>query len=408
MKNNVAFLLSILTASLFYWTGVSTSVAAPLVSIGENTDIFFNGSSSLRWASNIFRDEENEESDSSWIISPGFEVNVGRGITNADFSVITRYDIVRYDDNDRLDTELLNVEALGTYQSSRSKFNGSASFAESKINSGEINVIDDLVEFNTSAAELDAEYRVSPRFSLSAGVLYDEIDYRTYVERFSDRETTAYPFNVYYEMTPKLDLTLGYTYSTTDIIGGNSLEKDTDPLISYKQDVDFFNIGLRGNISSKLTGFFKIGYSTVSADDTILTKNGENYLTIDRNDKDMLGLDVNLTWMATSKLLCQLTLTRDYSIGGLGEATEVIRGYLVGNYSFNAQWSAMANLGYTDTDSYYLRRENEQFTGGMRVMYVLNPYWRLTAGYNYTDNNSNQAISSYEGETLDFTATLRY
>ena len=408
MKNKFVSLLSFLTASLFYWISASSSVAAPLVSIGDNTDIFFNGSSSLRWASNIFRDEDNEESDLSWIISPGFEVNVGRGITNADLTVITRYDIIRYDDYDRLDTELFNVEALGTYESSRSKLNGSASFAEIKINSGEINVINDLVEFNTTAGELDAEYRVSPKFSFSAGVLYDEIDYQTYVDRFSDRETVAYQFDLYYDLTPKLDLTLGYTYSSTDITGGNSFGGGFDPLTSYEQDVDFFNIGMRGNISTKLTGYFKIGYSTVSAGDSILTTNGVFDRLIDRNDKDMLGLDANLTWMATSKLLCQLALSRDYSIGGLGEATEVIKGYLVGNYSFNTQWSAMANLGYTDTNSYYLRRENEQFTGGLRVMYVLNPYWRFTAGYNYTENDSNQANSSYEGETLDLTATLRY
>ena len=53
---------------------------------------------------------------------------LGRGITNADFTVITRYDIVRYQDNDRLDTELFHIEALGTYESSRLSLNGSASF----------------------------------------------------------------------------------------------------------------------------------------------------------------------------------------------------------------------------------------------------------------------------------------
>ena len=116
MKNKFPFLLSFLTASLFYWISVSSSLAAPLVSIGDNTDIYFNGSSSLRWASNIFRNEQNEESDLSWTISPGLEVNLGRGITNADFTVITRYDIVRYEDNDRLDTELFHIEALGTFE----------------------------------------------------------------------------------------------------------------------------------------------------------------------------------------------------------------------------------------------------------------------------------------------------
>ena len=410
MKNKFPFPISFFTVCLFYWISAPSSVAAPFVSIGDNTDIYFNGSSSLRWASNIFRNEEDEESDLSWTISPGLEINIGRGISNADFTVITRYDIVRYEDYDRLDTELFHIEALGTYESSRLNLNGSASFDEIKMNDGQKNVTNDLVELDETAAELDVEYRVSPKFSFSAGVRYDETEYQTFKNLFSDRATTAYPFSVYYDLTPKLDLILGYTYSVTDIEGGNSFRAGFDPIFSYEQDVDFYNIGLRGNISTKLTGFFKIGYRTVSAGDTILYTNGviDPNESIDRNDRGMLGLDLSLTWMATSKLLYQLALSRDYNTGGLGEATEVNRANLVTNYSFNTHWSAMANLGYIETDSYYLARENEQFTGGLRFMYVLNTYWRFTAGYTYVDNDANRVNSSYDSETLDLTATLRY
>ena len=408
MKNNSPFLLYFLTVSLFYWISASSSVAAPFVSIGDNTDIYFNGSSSLRWASNIFRNEGDEESDLSWTISPGLEINIGRGISNADFTVITRYDIIRYEEYDRLDSELFHIEALGTYESSRLSLNGSASFSEIKMNDGTNNVTNDLVEFDKTSGELDAEYRVSPKFSFSAGIRYNETDYQTFRTLFSDRANTTYPLSVYYDLTPKLDLILGYTYSVTDIEGSNSFGGTFDPISSYEQETNFFNIGLRGNISSKLTGFFKIGYRTVSAGDTNLTNGGVPVRRIDRSDRDMLGLDAKLTWMATSKLLYQLALSREYNTGGLGEATEVNRANLVGNYSFNTHWSAMANLGYTETDSYYLARENEQFIGGLRIMYVLNTHWRFTAGYTYAENDSNQVNSSYDSETLDLTATLRY
>ena len=168
----------------------------------------FNGSSSLRWSSNLFRNENNEESDSSWIVSPGFEINVGRGISNADLTVVTRYDVVSYQDNDHLDTELFHIEALGSYETSRLNLNGSASFDEMKMNDGQNNVQNDLVELNTIAGDLGAEYRVSPKFSFSAGVRYNETEYQTYKDRLADRETTSFPLNVYYELTPKLDLTL--------------------------------------------------------------------------------------------------------------------------------------------------------------------------------------------------------
>jgi hypothetical protein len=119
----------------------------------------------------LFRNEDDEESDLSWTVSPGFEINVGRGISNADLTVITRYDVVSYQDNDQLDTELFHIEALGSYETSRLNLNGSASFDEIRLTAAEI-TFNDLVELNTTAGDLDAEYRVSPKFSFSAGVRY--------------------------------------------------------------------------------------------------------------------------------------------------------------------------------------------------------------------------------------------
>ena len=68
----------------------------------------------------------------------------------------------------------------------------------------------------------------------------------------------------------------------------------------------------------------------------------------------------------------------------------------------------MANLGYTDRDSTFIGLQEEQLSGGLRFMYSLNEYWRFSAGYSYYENDSNQAIRSYENETLDLTAILRY
>ena len=436
MKNPLLFLLHCLAASLLFWICSSSVVAAPLVSIGGNTDIFFNGSSSLRWSSNLFRNEDNEESDSSWTVSPGFEINVGRGISNADLTVVTRYDIVSYQDNDHLDTELFHIEALGSYETSRLNLNGSASFDEMKMNDGTNNVQNDLVELNTTTGDLEAEYRVSPKFSFSAGVRYDETEYQTYKDRLADRERTSFPLNVYYELTPKLDLILGYTYSTTDIEGSNSsfasdavagiipgtliVTEITERFqTGYERDSHFYNIGLRGNIKTKLTGYFKIGYRTRSLEDstvfeqyidpnTLLPVRPPATRSITRDDTGMLGLDANLTWMATTKLLVQLALSRDFGTGGEGESSGVTRANLVGNYSFNTQWSALANLGYTETDYPDDGRYEEQVTGGLRINYVLNTYWRFSAGYTFTDNDSSRANSSYDNNTLDLTAILRY
>ena len=83
--------------------------ASPLISIGDNAEVYFDGSSTARWTSNVFLSDENEEEDFLYILSPGFEFNIGNDASNADFTVLTRYDIVRYHDLTDLDVELLHV-----------------------------------------------------------------------------------------------------------------------------------------------------------------------------------------------------------------------------------------------------------------------------------------------------------
>ncbi|MFT5622165.1 MAG: hypothetical protein ACI9FZ_000085, partial [Bacteroidia bacterium] len=104
--------------------------AAPLISIGDNVDVFFNGLSSVRWQSNVFYDEKDEQEDVAFTVSPGFEVNVGRGLSDLDLSIITRYQIIRYDELSDLDSELFHIKAISSYKSSRWDVDGLVSYDE--------------------------------------------------------------------------------------------------------------------------------------------------------------------------------------------------------------------------------------------------------------------------------------
>lgn len=390
----------------------SSLPAAPLVSIGDSVDVFFNGSSSLRWSSNIFRNEDNEVDDLVWTLSPGFEVNVGRGVSNADLSVITRYDIIRYDDNDQLDVELFHIKALGSYRTSRLDLSASASFDEEKSNSGDSNLTQDLIETNNYGASLNGEYRFSPKFSFGAGVRYSEKEYLSpYDDRFADRESYTVPLDLFYELTPKVDLSVGYTYTNTDI------EETYNPsslsyVGEYETESHFINVGARGNLLPKLTGFFKVGYRMRSSDDSerIFDPYGAAVVLpkTKRNDSGMLGLDADLTWAATPKFTARLALGRDFGVGGEGQSTENSSINLSGNYSITSHFAASANLGYTLRDYSNTDREDDQYNGGFRLSYSPNQNWRFSSGYTYTENNSSDANRSYENHTLDLTATLRY
>jgi hypothetical protein len=403
--------------------------ASPLVSIGDSTDVFFSGSSSLRSTSNVFRDEDNEVSDLIWILSPGFEVNVGRGLSNANLSLITRYDIVRYEDESRLDTELFHIKAIGSYKTSRLDLSGSVSFDENKTSTGNESLVrvQDLIEFDTTKANFNGEYRFSPKFSFGAGVRYSEKEYKTFQENFADRETTSFPFDIFYELTPKVDLSVGYTYSNTDvdavdarqdvIVVGGVLTLRKSQLGGYEQDSHFFNIGARGNLLPKLNGFFKIGYRARSTEDSTFTftdtpLNGappsSGTRTINRDDTGMLGLDADLTWTATPKVTAILGLSRDFGVGGEGQSTENTGIDLRARYAINSQFSASANFGYTLRDFTNDDREDDRYNIGARLGYSLNQYWQFSTGYTYTENSSDAPSRSYEDHTIDLSVSLRY
>lgn len=387
MKNKQLCLLSLISSGLFFQSGVN---ASPLVSIGDHADLFFNGSSSLRWASNVFRNETNESDDLIWTVSPGFELDLGRGASNADFTVTTRYDILSYQDLSDLDTELFHIRADGSYRGSRLDLSASASYDESKTNSGDNNTLNDLIEFDTTVAKLDAEYRVSPKFSFGSGVRYSEREYGNYVDRFADRETVSLPLDVFYELTPKVDLSLGYMYSekdVADIAGGTS---------GYTQESSFYNVGARGNLLPKLTGFFKAGYRTRDSN------------RVDADGSGSLGLDADLTWSATPKLSVMLGLSRDFGVAGAGDSTEDTSVDLSSYYLISTHFAASANVGYTLRDYTNGAREDDQYVLGLRFSYSPNQYWSFSTGYTYDENSSNNAGSSYENHTLDLTATLRY
>ena len=150
--------------------------AAPLVSIGDSVDVFFNGSSSLEWQSNVFSDERGAVDDFKLTLSPGFEVNVGRGLSNVDLSIITRYDIVRFDEVTDLDNELFHIKAVGSYAGSRLSVNGLVSYDENQSNGadGNDNQKGKLSASETTAANLNGEYTLSPKFSFGAGVNYNQ------------------------------------------------------------------------------------------------------------------------------------------------------------------------------------------------------------------------------------------
>lgn len=404
---------SITFAVLFAW---STAVvhASPLISVGENVDVFFNGSSSLRWQSNVFYEDEQEEEDLLLVISPGLEVNVGRGLSNLDLSLITRYDIMRYDDLSHLDDEYFHIKAIGAYKSGRWDLNGLVSFDEEQSTSGQEGGFrnrGEIVESDNLRATFGGEYSLSPKFSVGLDLRYDDKDYINNDE-LSDCESFTVPIDIFYELTPKVDLSVGYEYRTEEI-GKIEIGDTTNGLFadSYDKETHYFNVGARGNLLAKLTGHFKVGYRMTDPDNSriVRVQSGSTaFSEVKRDSQDTLGLDANLTHLTTPKLTTFLRLHRGFDVGGQGQSTTNTSANLSASYALNDRFSASSFFGYTLREYEESDDDDNLYRAGVRLSYVPNRYWSFSTGYNYIENDSDRNRQDYENHTIDLSASLRY
>lgn len=371
--------------------------ASPLVSIGDQVDVFFTGTSSVSWQSNLFRSDTNEVEDFLLTLSPGFEFDFGRGLSNADFRITTRYDILSYDKSDDWNTETLHIKALGSYQASRLTVNGTVSFDETQTTLQDNVTVGSLVESEITAVNVKGEYVVSPKFSVGSGVSYSDRVYTTQEASYADRESYSIPVDVFYELTPKVDLSLGYQYTTRDV------ESVTLPSFksAYETESHFFNIGARGDLLPKLVGSVKVGYRQQDTDYSDATAD---------TDDSGLGIDTSLVWAASPKLAHTLLIARDFGSSGAGARIEESSINYKASYSIDSQWGASANLGYSLRE--YLDdandREDVYVSAGLRLNYSPNQYWSFGGGYTYMENDSDLAANSYENHKLDVSASLRY
>ena len=238
-------------------------------------------------------------------MSPGFEVNVGRGLSNVDLSIITRYDIVRFDEVTDLDNELFHIKAVGSYAGSRLTVNGLVSYDENQSNGadGNDNQKGKLSASETTAANLNGEYTLSPKFSFGAGVNYNKREYKE--SSSADRESYTVPLDIFYELTPKVDLSIGYTYTSTEV---SRTLSGVDGVDGYDKEQHFVNVGARGDLLPKLNGSFKIGFNTMDSDDPITRDGNGPEGRSDRDSSSSLGLDASFTYLATAKVSTQFEL----------------------------------------------------------------------------------------------------
>lgn len=366
--------------------GMLTAFSAPLVTVGDKLDIFFNGSVTGRFDSNVFLNEATKTSDYSFIISPGIEMQYGRN-TATTFSFLFREDIIQYVDNTNLNTNLSNVFLNAAHQGGRSTIAADFSYRQLSQNSQNINVVGDLVRRNKLDTGILYAYNISPKTDVELGFRYEYEHFVNFQNLFNDRMIYTIPLDVYYKITPKIEIGLAYQFRYTDI--------DNTVLNQGNNRTDnFFGLAVRGELAPKLTARIHAGATHRSVQnqpsDTTFTARG------------------TLLYELTQKVLIRGSFNRDFLTGGAAQNILNTGGSLGVVYNYSEFISTDAFLSYSNANYLNSPQDDDNYGAGVTVSYTPNAYLRFSAGYIYQNNASNALGASYMANIVNLTASLRY
>lgn len=359
--------------------GSASLSAAPFLAIGDSSELFLTATTGARFEDNVLLTENNTLDDVALEFVPGVELVFGKGsLYSGTFAV--QHKFVEYLDNDSLSSDLGSYLFDSTYSGSKLKGSLAASFREIEQNNRNIANAASLTRRDVTNVALKGELAVTEKSKVGSAINYGDTNYRT--AGFNDTTTYSVPVNYYFAITPKVDLSAGVRYRETEVSGASDYT-----------DI-YYNVGARGDFTSKLTGSFTIG----------LTERDPEV----GKDSSMLGMDFDLSYAVSPKTVAKLTIGNDFDTSSSGGTSQEV--FNVGtsvNTQINASLSAGANVSYQNAE-YSTGREDDFYVIGLNASYVFNQHITGVLAYSYQNNDSNIAGGSFEANVLSVSAVFRY
>ena len=399
MKTSVRLL--ILSAAL-----AAGAHAAPFLAVSDNSEVFLTGKLGVRQDSNIFL-THNAVSDTIWDIDPGFQFVFGNtSAAKGTFSATEN--LTAYSSHSDLNTNLLSSAFDIAYEDGKTKASFDASYDELNQNTYNINgsgssltTSDLLIRRNVTDVGTKGEVAVTEKTSVGAGVTFGRTDYR--LKAFSDADVLTIPLNYFYEVTPKLEASAGYTYRAT----WQQL---------YADSVDnFYNVGVRGEITPKLSG-------TINAGLTDRRFSGKYSQKYNLGSASLFGVSSNLTYTVSPKATIQFGIDNDFDTNAQGRQEKDLSANIGGILALAEDWTVDAkvtwrSIHYANNDTSYPDHKDTFWDTSVGVTYKVNAVVGITASVAYRKNDSGQGTGetsaiatsrSFEQNVFSLAANFRY
>lgn len=371
----------------------SSAVAAPFLAIGDNAELFVTADAMASYNDNILLSPSAaEEDDVVFTFRPGFDLQFGKD-SLLKGNVVATGTMTSYSDNPEFNNQLLGIGANGRYDNGNLELSGNASFDE--LDQPTIDATGGrLVERNVTAAGIRGELALSQKISVGSGFSYSQTDYRT--TGYTDQWTYSVPVNVYYELTPKIDVSAGVRYSHVDIDRPALAATPTTPAQANEYDDFYYNVGARGEFTPKLSGNFSVGYNTRDAN-------------VGADPDGGFGADASLAYAYSDKTQLSLILARNFTNSSVGESYENSQVTLRAVSAITVDWRLNASVTYRELDFQIANRTDDYIEGSLGATYIINNHLTAGVAYTYRDKSSDAgALNEFQNNVVTLSLSARY
>lgn len=251
-----------------------------------------------------------------------------------------------------------------------------------------------LLESDNLDLGLDGAFELTSKFGIGGSVNYRDVSYEDESRNngfVQDNSRFGIAGEVFYAMTPVIDLTAGIRYRSHEyeesVLGGDELEFDTT----------FLSVGVRGELTPGLIAAFAVGYEILDVE------------TEGVDADDGFAMEGSFEWMPTEKLLATLTLLRESTGTALGSISTETAAEIDVLYSFSPMFDIFGGLELSSTEyENSTNREDDYFEVLFGAGYEPLEYLNLNASIAYRDNDSSLIGTSFSALSFILAAEVRY
>lgn len=365
------------------------------LNLGRNTSIRLSVDLSSTFNDNIFLSQADEVSDTIFALTPGITFEFGRNSQwHGDFMFADAF--TRYADETAPDANLWTLAGSIGYERGRLNLGAEYSYRQIYQNSQSTagTTTNTVNRSNVTNISLTAESPLTAKTTISVGVNYYRNVYET--PGLIGSEDVKVPLNFNFAITPKVSLSTGFSYGTTDPIGGDQSGKDFD-----------FNLGARGQFTPKLGGKISVGYLTREVGDLPKEK--------------MLGFDGALSYEFLPNVQSNFIFSHDFGTGTQGSSLQTSAYTFDLQATLTPQWVLSSGLTYrrieygdvvfgpaTAQPTSSSLRADDYWEANLQASYYPAEWLRTSLQYTLSSNHSTQTSARYSNNLLNLLVGWQY